>query len=79
MALFSIPANYYITYPVYTKFMPIDAILSMYQAINPKADSLLFCLVTFNAPFTLIKGLLSVLITLLIYKRLSPLIKGTGR
>ncbi|MBR2276307.1 MAG: ECF transporter S component [Lachnospiraceae bacterium] len=76
MALISIPSNYFVVYPVYTKFMPIDAILSMYQAINPKADSLLFCLITFNAPFTFIKGMLSVLITLLIYKRISPVIKG---
>ena len=79
MALISIPSNYFIVYPVYTKFMPIDAILSMYQAINPSADSLLTCLITFNAPFTFVKGLVSVIITLLIYKRISPLIKGTRR
>ena len=77
MALISIPSNYYVVYPAYTKFMPIDAILSMYQAINPSADSLLKCLLIFNAPFTFVKGMISVIITLLIYKRISPIIKGT--
>ena len=77
MAALSIPVNYFITYPVYTKFMPIDAIISMYQEINPSADSLLKCLITFNAPFTFVKGLISVIITLVIYKRISPIIKGT--
>ena len=57
--------------------MPIDAIISMYQEINPAADSLLKCLITFNAPFTFVKGLISVVITLVIYKRISPIIKGT--
>ncbi len=77
MALISIPSNYFIVYPVYENFMPLDAILSMYQAINPKADSLLKCLIMFNAPFTFVKGMICVLITLLVYKRLSPVIKGT--
>ena len=76
MALISIPSNYFVVYPVYTKLMPIEAILSMYQEINPSADSLLKCLIMFNAPFTFIKGMLCVLITLLIYKRISPIIKG---
>ena len=37
MALFSVPSNYFITYPAYVKFyhMPLEAILGMYQAILP--------------------------------------------
>ncbi len=79
MGLISIPSNYYVVYPVYTKFMPIDAIISMYQEINPSADSLLKCLITFNAPFTFVKGMICVIITFLIYKRISPLIKGINK
>lgn len=77
MALVSIPSNYFLTYPVYAKFMPIDAILAAYQEIYPKVNGLLGCLIVFNAPFTFVKGLCSVLITLLIYKKISPIIKGT--
>ncbi len=77
MAVFSVFSNYFLVYPVYTNFMPMEAIISAYQAINPHVDSLLDCLIVFNMPFTFIKGMISVIITLLIYKRLSPIIKGS--
>ena len=78
MALFSVPSNYFITYPAYVTFyhMPLEAILGMYQAILPSADSLIKCLVIFNAPFTLVKGLLDAVLCLLIYKPLSPILHG---
>ncbi len=76
MALISLPLNYYVTYPVYTKFMPIEVIVGMYQAIFPGVDGLFACLLLFNVPFTCLKGLLDTLLTFLVYKRLSPLIKG---
>ena len=79
MALVSIVTNYYIVYPIYTKFMPMEAIIGAYQAILPSADSLLKCLIIFNVPFTFVKGMLSVLITFLIYKRISPIIKGNQK
>ena len=76
MGLLSIPVNYFITYPIYTQFMPIDAIISMYQAIRPSANGLLNCLVTFNMPFTILKGLLDAALCFLIYKPLSPVLHG---
>ena len=76
MALSSVITNYFITYPTYSLFMPMDAILAMYKAILPSVDSLIKALLIFNMPFTFVKGMLSVLITLLIYKPLSPIIKG---
>ncbi len=77
MAIVSVFSNYFIVYPVYTAFMPMDTIISMYQAILPSADTLLKCLVIFNMPFTFVKGLINVIITFLIYKHISPIIKGT--
>ncbi len=74
MALASIPVNYFITYPFYTSFMPLDVIIGKYQAIIPSVDGLLACLVVFNAPFTLLKGLLDMALAFLIYKPLSPLL-----
>ncbi|MCI9156947.1 MAG: ECF transporter S component [Lawsonibacter sp.] len=79
MALLSIPCNYYISYPVYTKFMAIDKIIAAYQAIRPGVNGLLECLIVFNAPFTLLKGLLTSALCFLIYKPLSPVLHGTGR
>ena len=78
MALLSVASNYFIVYPVYTAFLPMDTILAMYQEILPSADTLLKCLVIFNMPFTFVKGMLSVIITLLIYKHISPIIKGVS-
>lgn len=107
MAVISVPANYFIVYPVYTRFMPMDVIISMYQAIYSVSDkllrglltfntgpltdmlsslfsllypdTLLKCLLIFNMPFTFFKGIVSVVITFVVYKRISPLIKGTSR
>ena len=79
MGLLSIPLNYYISYPIYANFMPIDAILNMYQEIRPGVDGLLECLIIFNAPFTLLKGLLCTLLRFLIYKPLSPILHGRRR
>ena len=78
MAVFSVPSNYFITYPAYVTFyhMPLEAILGMYQAILPSADSLIKCLVIFNMPFTLVKGLIDALLCMLIYKPLSPILHG---
>ena len=78
MAVFSVPSNYFITYPAYVQFyhMPLEAILGMYQAILPSADSLIKCLVIFNMPFTLVKGLLDAVLCMVIYKPLSPILHG---
>ena len=77
MAVLSVPINYYLTYPVYAAFIPMDTIIGMYQAINPSVTGLLDAIIKFNMPFTFVKALFSVLITVLIYKHVSPLIKGT--
>lgn len=74
MAICSVPINYFISYPVYTAFIPLDAIISMYQALIPSVNGLLMCLIVFNAPFTLLKGILTTALAFLIYKPLSPLL-----
>ena len=79
MALLSIPLNYYISYPIYANFMPIDALLEMYRQIRPGVNGLLECLMIFNAPFTLLKGLLVTLLCFLVYKPLSPILHGKKR
>lgn len=79
MAVFSVASNYFLVYPFYTNFMPMEAIIGAYQLINPRVENLLQALIWFNVPFVFCKGMLDVLITFLIYKPLSPIIKGTGR
>lgn len=77
MGLFSVVSNYFLVYPVYYNFMPQDVILAAYQAILPSVQSILQCLVFFNMPFTIVKGLFSVVITFLTYKHISPILKGS--
>ncbi|NCB74589.1 MAG: ECF transporter S component [Clostridia bacterium] len=74
MAVLSLPLNYYVTYPIYANFIPMEGIIGMYQVILPSVKSLWDCLLVFNAPFTFVKGLIDVGLTFLIYKRLSPIL-----
>ena len=76
MSVVSLFTNYFIVYPLYTAFMPMEAILGMYQAINPKVVTLWDALIWFNLPFTFVKGLCSVVMAFIIYKPLSPILKG---
>ena len=73
----SLPFNYFIVYPVYYNFMPQETILAAYQAIIPGMKSILQSLICFNVPFTFIKGMIDVVITFLIYKHISPVLRGT--
>ena len=78
MAVVSVPYNYFIVYPAYVVMyhLPLEAIIGMYQAINPSVDGLLTCLLVFNLPFTFVKGVLDALLCFLIYKPLSPILHG---
>ena len=76
MSVLSVFFNYYIVYPMYTAFMPMEAIIGMYQAINPRVRNLWDALIWFNTPFTFIKGLCSVVIAFIVYKPMSPFLKG---
>ena len=78
MAVVSVPYNYFIVYPAYVVMyhLPLEAIIGMYQAINPSVDGLLTCLLVFNLPFTFVKGVLDAVLCFLIYKPLSPILHG---
>lgn len=79
MALFGVVSNYFLVYPFYMNVMGMEeyVILGMYQAINPNVKNLWEALIMFNVPFTFGKAMISVIITFLIYKRISPIIKGS--
>lgn len=79
MAVISVVSNYFLTYPVYYNFMSEEMVLSLYQSIMPSMKNILQCLIFFNMPFTFVKGLVSAGITFLIYKHLSPILKGNKK
>lgn len=68
MSLVSLPVNYYITYPFYTVFMDMDVILGMYREFIPGIRGLWDALLRVNVPFTIVKGLLSGLACILVYR-----------
>ena len=76
MAGFSLLTKYYITYPIYTKFMTMEEIIAAYQLILPRVQTLWQALLIFNVPFTFVKGMLCAALTFLVYKPLSPILKG---
>ena len=81
MALISLPLNYFIVYPAYVVLygLPLEAIVGMYQEIlgtrgadSPTGNALFNCLLVFNVPFTLCKGLLDVALCFLDLQALQP-------
>jgi riboflavin transporter FmnP len=76
MALAAYPINLFVVYPIYYNFMPKETILQAYQLILPSVTSIEQSLWIFNVPFTFCKGMIDVLITFLVYKKLSPILHG---
>lgn len=79
MAVGSVFTNIFLVYPLYYNLMSKEAILNAYQAIIPAMKSVEQSIICFNMPFTFLKAMLSVLVTFLIYKRISPIIKGVHK
>lgn len=76
MALVSFPSNYFFIYPIYENFMPREVIVAAYQAIVPAVEEMWQCILFFNVPFTFVKALISVVATMFVYKKISPILKG---
>ncbi len=76
MVIVGVLANLYILIPFYaTAFgMPVEAIVSMGTAVNSAVTDLTTLVLYSIVPFNLLKGLLVSIVTVLIYKRLSPVL-----
>ena len=79
MAVCSFFVNLFVVYPAYMLIMPEQAIVDMYSLLVPWADEIWKGILVFNVPLTLGKGILDSVLTFLLYKHLSPLLKGKGR
>lgn len=79
MGTFSVISNYFLVYPVYYNFMSEQAVLAAYQLLLPSVKNIFQCLLYFNMPFTILKGLFSAAITFFTYKHISPILKGADR
>lgn len=70
-------SNLFLMFPFYTKLMgfPMAAIIAECQKIIPFVDSQAKVILISVTPFNLLKGVIESLVTFLLYKRLSPLLK----
>lgn len=70
------PLNLFVIYPLYYSIMgfPKPAVLGLYQIILPSVRSIPTAILIFNVPFTFLKGMISVGIAMLLYKRLTGLL-----
>ena len=59
--------------------VPMQAIIGMYQKINPNVNNIAECLLIFNVPFTFVKGLIAALFSLFLYKHLRPVFSNIYR
>lgn len=76
MSVVGVLLNYFLLLPAYAYFfhMPIETIVQAGKAIFPFVNSA-FDFVLFNVlPFNLIKGVLVSIVTILLYKSISPLL-----
>ena len=78
MTVFGCILNAYVLLPTYAAAfgMPIDAIIGMGSAINGNINDVMTFVIIAVAPFNIIKGIVVSVITLLIYKHISPILKG---
>ncbi len=77
-SLVGVLSNYFIMFPFYTKVsgIPMEAIIAMCQKILPFVDNQWEVILLSVTPFNILKGLIVSVVTFVIYKRLSPLLRG---
>lgn len=68
-------SNYYILIPAYSKFIPIETIIQMCNAINSNIHDITGYIYFMIIPFNLAKGILVSIVTFPIYKRISKHLK----
>ncbi len=76
MAIFASLANYFVLLPVYAKVygVPLQFFVDMGSALNHSITSLQTLILYAVLPFNLIKGIAVSAVTILIYKKVSPIL-----
>jgi len=71
-------ANYFIMIPFYVQVMnmPLEVILSLIANTVPAVDSLWKMILLAVVPFNLLKGVVLSVVTMLLYKRIAPMLKN---
>ncbi len=76
MGIVATIVNYFILLPLFEKFMPLDQLIASFGEFLPFIQTKLD-IVLFNAlPFNILKGLIIGGITMMLYRKLAPILKG---
>lgn len=77
MSLVATLSNYFLIFPLYAKLLKIDlnAFVGMVSKINPLVKNYFTLMVFSVLPFNIVKTLVTSLITLILYKKISPILK----
>ena len=69
-------ANYYIMFPFYAKLFgwPIENLVEMGTAINKNIIDMKTMIIYAIVPFNLLKGTIVTAVTILVYKKVSPIL-----
>lgn len=75
MTLFSTVSNYYIVFPIYSKLIPLDKIIEMGSMVNRYVVDYKSLILFAVVPFNLLKGFMTSVVTILVYKKVSVFLK----
>lgn len=78
MGIVAVLSNYFILLPLFEQFMPMEQLIASFAEFIPFIHTKLD-VVLYNAfPFNVLKGLVISIVTMLVYKRLRPVLKGAA-
>ncbi len=75
LVILSAILNYFVLIPVYGNVFGMEAVMNMAKGAIPAIGDLKTLILFATVPFNFLKGLLCALVTVLLYKRVSPLLK----
>ena len=77
MGIVAAITNYFILLPLFEQFMPLNQLIASFGEFIPFIQTK-FDVVLYNAfPFNLLKGFVITVVTMLVYKCLRPILKGS--
>lgn len=79
MAVMAALTNYFILLPLFESFMPMEALIASFSEFIPFIHTKLDVVLLNAVPFNLLKGLGISLVTLLVYPKLAPVLRGKAR
>ena len=76
MTLVASVSNYFIVFPMYAKVygMPMEALINMGTVLNKNIVDLKTMIIFAIVPFNILKGSIVAIVSILIYKRVSPIL-----